>query len=395
MRNNYHIPKDSQGRELIYFAGHSLGLQPKTVRHMLDRELNQWASSGVEGHFDTENAWYTYHERMREPLGKLIGGKTHEVAALNSLTVNLNLLLTTFYRPTKRRYKILVEEHLFASDYYAIEQQVKLHGLSAKECIEFIPWPKENKGFSLEIIKHTIDKLGESLALILLPGVQYINGQCFPIQAIVESGHNVGALVGFDLAHAIGNVDMKLHEWQVDFACWCSYKYLNSGPGGPGGIFVHENHLSKDLPQMAGWWGNDPDERFTMEKAFIPVSNADRFQMSNPSILALAAHEAALAEFDKTTIRDLRKEAKRLTNLALKGFENLDIHVITPIEWNRRGNQLSIELNNAMEVHKALREEGIVCDLRDKNILRLAFCPMYNKPEEIALLLERLENLMK
>ena len=395
MRNNYHIPKDSQGQELIYFAGHSLGLQPKTVRHMLDRELNQWASSGVEGHFDSENAWYTYHERMREPLGKLIGGKTHEVAALNSLTVNLNLLLTTFYRPTKRRYKILVEEHLFASDYYAIEQQVKLHGLSAKECVEFIPWPKENKGFSLEIIKHTIDTLGESLALILLPGVQYINGQCFPIQAIVESGHNVGALVGFDLAHAIGNVDMKLHEWQVDFACWCSYKYLNSGPGGPGGIFVHENHLSKDLPQMAGWWGNDPDERFTMEKAFIPVSNADRFQMSNPSILALAAHEAALAEFDKTTIRDLRKEAKRLTNLALKGFENLDIHVITPIEWNRRGNQLSIELNNAMEINKALREEGIICDLRDKNILRLAFCPMYNRPEEIALLLEQLENLMK
>ena len=332
---------------------------------------------------------------MREPLGKLVGGRMHEVAALNSLTVNLNLLLTTFYRPTKKRFKILVEEHLFASDYYAIEQQVKLHGLSAQECIEFIPWPTENKGFSLDVIKHTIDSLGESLALILLPGVQYINGQCFPMQEIVKAGHDAGSIVGFDLAHAIGNVEMKLHEWQVDFACWCSYKYLNSGPGGPGGIFVHENHLSKDLPQMAGWWGNDPKGRFTMEKTFVPVSNADRFQMSNPSILALAAHEAALAEFDKTTIKDLRTEAKRLTNLALKGFENLDIHIITPSEWDQRGNQLSIELNNAMEVHKTLREEGIVCDLRDKNILRLAFCPMYNTPEEITLLLERLETLMR
>ena len=395
MRSNYHIPKDSQGRELIYFAGHSLGLQPKTVQHIVDRELNQWASSGVEGHFDAENAWYTYHERMREGLGKLVGGKTHEVAAMNSLTVNLNILLTTFYRPTKKRYKILVEEDLFASDYYAIEQQVKLHGLSDKECIEFIPWPIENKGFSLEIIKQTIDTLGESLALILLPGVQYINGQCFPMQEIVKAGHNVGSIVGFDLAHAIGNVEMKLHEWQVDFACWCSYKYLNSGPGGPGGIFVHENHLNKDLPQMAGWWGNDPNGRFTMEKAFVPVSNADRFQMSNPSILALSAHEAALAEFDKTTIQDLRKEAKGLTNLALKGFNNLNINVITPSEWNQRGNQISIELNNALEVHKALREEGIVCDLRDKRVLRLAFCPMYNTPEEITLLLERLENLMR
>ena len=395
MRSNYHIPKDSQGRELIYFAGHSLGLQPKTVQHIVNRELNQWASSGVEGHFDTENAWYTYHDRMREPLGKLVGGKMHEVAALNSLTVNLNLLLTTFYRPTKKRFKILVEEHLFASDYYAIEQQVKLHGLSAKECIEFIPWPKENKGFSLEIIKHTIDTLGESLALILLPGVQFVNGQCFPMQEIVNAGHDVGSIVGFDLAHAIGNVEMKLHEWQVDFACWCSYKYLNSGPGGPGGIFVHENHLSKDLPQMAGWWGNDPNGRFTMEKTFVPVSNADRFQMSNPSILALAAHEAALAEFSQTTIADLRKEAKRLTDLALKGFENLNINVITPSEWTQRGNQLSIELNNALEVHKALRGEGIISDLRDRNVLRLAFCPMYNTPEEVALLVERLENLIK
>ena len=395
MRNDYHIPKDSRGRELIYFAGHSLGLQPKTVQQIVDRELNQWASSGVEGHFDPENAWYTYHERMREPLGNLVGGKTHEVAALNSLTVNLNILLTTFYRPTKRRYKILVEEHLFASDYYAIEQQVKLHGLSAKECIEFIPWPKENKGFTLEIIKHTIDTLGESLALILLPGVQYINGQCFPMQEIVEAGHNVGALVGFDLAHAIGNVEMKLHEWQVDFACWCSYKYLNSGPGGPGGIFVHENHLSKDLPQLAGWWGNDPNERFSMKKAFVPVPNADRFQMSNPSILALAAHDAALALFKKTTMPDLRIEGKKLTDLALQGFKNLDLHVITPNEWNQRGNQLSIEMNNATEVHKELRTEGVVCDLRDKKILRLAFCPMYNTPEEIALLLERLENLIR
>lgn len=395
MRNDYHIPKDSQGRELIYFAGHSLGLQPKTVQHIVNRELNKWASSGVEGHFDPKNAWYTYHERMRQPLGNLVGGKTHEVAALNSLTVNLNILLTSFYRPTKTRYKILVEEHLFASDYYAIEQQVKLHGLSTKECIEFIPWPKENKGFTLEIIKHTIDTLGESLALILLPGVQYINGQCFPMQEIVEAGHNVGARVGFDLAHAIGNVEMKLHEWQVDFACWCSYKYLNSGPGGPGGIFVHENHLSKDLPQLAGWWGNDPNERFSMEKAFVPVPNADRFQMSNPSILALAAHDAALALFEKSTIQDLRIKAKRLTDLALEGFKNLDLHVITPNRWNQRGNQLSIEMNNATEVHKELRTEGVVCDLRDKKILRLAFCPMYNTPEEIALLLERLEKLIR
>ena len=395
MRNNYHIPKDSQGQELIYFAGHSLGLQPKTVQHIVDRELLQWANSGVEGHFDSENAWYTYHERMRGPLSKLVGSTTHEVAALNSLTVNLNLLLTTFYRPTNKRYKILVEEHLFASDFYALEQQVRLHGLSVKECIEFIPWPKENKGFSLESIKHTIDDLGESLALILLPGVQYINGQCFPMKEIVEAGHSVGSVVGFDLAHAIGNIEMNLHEWQVDFACWCSYKYLNSGPGGPGGIFVHENHLNKDLPQMAGWWGNDPNGRFTMKKTFVPVSNADRFQMSNPSILALAAHEASLAEFDKTTMQDLRKEAKSLTDLAFKGFENLNIDIITPSEWDKRGNQLSIELNNAIETHKALRAEGIICDLRDKNILRLAFCPMYNKPEEIALLLERLEELIR
>lgn len=394
MRSNYHIPKDSQGRELLYFAGHSLGLQPKTVQRTVDRELNQWARSGVEGHFDAENAWYTYHERMREPLSKLVGSQTHEVAALNSLSVNLNLLLTTFYRPTTKRYKILVEEHLFPSDYYALEQQVKLHGLSAKECIEFIPWPKENKGFSLEIIRDTINTLGESLALILLPGVQYINGQCFPMQELVEAGHKVGSIVGFDLAHAIGNVEMKLHEWQVDFACWCSYKYLNSGPGGPGGIFVHEKHLSKDLTQMAGWWGNDPNGRFTMEKAFVPVSNADRFQMSNPSILALAAHEASLAEFDKTTIQDLRNHAKSLTDLALNGFKNLDINVITPSDWDTRGNQISIEMSNATAVHKALREEGIICDLRDMNILRLAFCPMYNKPEEIALMLDRLETLI-
>ena len=395
MRDKYHIPKDTQGRELIYFAGHSLGLQPKTVQHIVNRELHQWANSGVEGHFDVENAWYTYHERMREPLSKLVGGKSHEVGALNSLTVNLNLLLTTFYRPTNKRYKILVEEHLFSSDYYALEQQVKLHGLSADECIEFIPWPKDNNGFPLEIIKHKINTLGESLALVLLPGVQYINGQYFPMREIVKAGHNVGSIVGFDLAHAIGNVEMKLHDWQVDFACWCSYKYLNSGPGGPGGIFVHENHLNKDLPQMAGWWGNDPDERFAMKKAFVPVPNADRFQMSNPSILALAAHQASLAEFDKTTMPYLRKEAKRLTDLALEGFNKLNINVITPKDWDERGNQLSIEMNNAIEVNKVLRSEGIICDLRDENILRMAFCPMYNKPEEVTLFLERLETLIR
>ena len=395
MRDKYHIPKDTQGRELIYFAGHSLGLQPKTVQHIVNRELDQWANSGVEGHFDPENAWYTYHERMREPLSKLVGGKSYEVAALNSLTVNLNILLSTFYRPTKKRFKILVEEHLFSSDYYALEQQVKLHGLSADECIEFIPWPKDNKGFPLEIIKHKINTLGESLALVLLPGVQYINGQYFPMKEIVHAGHNAGSIVGFDLAHAIGNVEMKLHDWQVDFACWCSYKYLNSGPGGPGGIFVHENHLNKELPQMAGWWGNDPDERFAMKKAFVPAPNADRFQMSNPSILALAAHQASLAEFDKTTMPYLRQEAKRLTDLALEGFNKLNINVITPKDWDERGNQLSIEMNNAIEVNKALRLEGIICDLRDENILRLAFCPMYNKPEEVTLFLERLETLIR
>ncbi len=378
------------GKNCLYFCGNSLGLQPKTTRNYLLKELDHWAEYGVEGHFEGEMPWMYYHKFFAEQAARLVGAKASEVVIMNTLTTNLHLMMVSFYRPTKQRYKILMEGGAFPSDQYAMESQARFHGFDPeKTIIEIHPRAGEHNLHTEDILK-AIEEHGDELALVMMAGVNYYTGQWYDMQAISKAAHEAGAHVGFDLAHATGNVPMELHQWGVDFAVWCSYKYLNSGPGGPSGVFVHEKHGNNpDLPRFAGWWGHDESERFLMKKGFIPMKGAAGWQLSNAQIFSMAAHKASLEIFDKVGMKALREKSILLTNYMAFLLEELNkkghtFKVITPEKSQDRGCQLSILTgDNGKKIHFYLTNKGVICDWREPNVIRVASIPLYNSFRDV------------
>lgn len=376
-----------QGKDVIYFTGNSLGLQPKLARQALLQELEDWEKYGVEGHFEARYPWFSYHEMFKPLLAEIVGGKALEVTAMNGLTANLHFLMVSFYRPAGKRFKILCEAKAFPSDQYALETQVRFHGFNPAEAIiELAPRPGE---YNLrdEDIFEAIDKNKDDLALILIGGVNYYTGQLFDMKSITEAGHRAGAKVGFDLAHAAGNVELKLHDWSVDFAAWCSYKYLNSGPGGVAGIFVHEKYaLDQNLHRFAGWWGNDPSTRFKMEKGYIPAAGADAWQLSNAPVFSMAVHKVALEIFKKAGMKSVFEKRDKLTaylefviNQTSAGSDKLNLEIITPKEKHRRGAQLSLLCHGSgRKLYDDITSSGVVADWREPNVIRMAPAPLYN-----------------
>jgi kynureninase len=389
-RDKFFIPKQKNGEDVIYFTGNSLGLQPKITRNYIEQELNDWETFGVEGHFHAKNPWMPYHEFVAENLSEIVGANPCEVVAMNSLTVNLHLLMVSFYRPNDKRNKIVIEKNAFPSDQYAVKSQIEFHISNSEfqipneenRLIELMPREGETC-LRTEDILETIRTNGDEIALILLGGVNYYTGQVFDFEAITRVGHEIGAMVGFDLAHAAGNIKLKLHDWNVDFAAWCSYKYLNSGPGGIAGVFVHENHVSdKDLPRFAGWWGHDKNTRFLMGDKFVPIPTAEGWQLSNPPIFQLASLRASLEIFHEAGIKNLVAKSKKLTDyleFLLKQIETDRIEIITPNNSKERGCQLSIRVKNAdKSLFKAISERGVIADWREPDVIRVAPVPLYN-----------------
>lgn len=391
MREQFHFPKAADGQDEIYLVGNSLGLQPKRTETYLAEFLRDWRELGVRGHFEPKHAWLPYHEFLTDASAELVGAKLVEVVCMNSLTVNLHLLMASFYRPTSTRFKILIEDHAFPSDHYAVESQIRFHGFDPAAALVVIKPRDGEHCIRHEDLVATIEREGPSLALIMLPGVQYYSGEVFDMQGIVEAGHKVGAHVGFDLAHAAGNIVMHLHDWNVDFAAWCSYKYLNSGAGSVAGAFVHERHVARtDIPRLAGWWGHDKKTRFQMGPHFQPIPSAESWQCSNPPILSLAAVRASLDTFAEAGgIHPLREKSLKLTGFLRFLLETEfkgDIDIITPYEPRRHGAQLSLNIDlhgmKAKDVQKKLEAQGVACDFREPNVMRVAPTPLYNRFED-------------
>jgi kynureninase len=389
-RDAFHLPARKNGKPLVYFCGHSLGLAPRDANRFLEQELQTWANLGVKGHFEGPTPWYTYHEVLRDSGARLVGAKPDEVVFMNGLTVNLHLLFATFYRPTPRRFRILYDEPTFPSDLYALQSQARHHRLDpARTLLPFRP-----RGNQLLLRGEDFDELlarfGSQVAVVWLAGVNFLSGQRIDVPRLAEVAHQHGCLFGLDLAHAIGNVPLALHDWDVDFGVWCSYKYLNGGPGAPGGCFIHERHARQTcLPRLAGWWGNDPATRFQMQllPEFIARPSADGWQLSNPPILAMAPLRASLALFDQATLPALRAKSERLTHYLEALLDRLSperFEVITPRDPGRRGCQLSLVVRDRPKaVWEALQGEGILCDFREPNVLRIAPVPLYNTFHEV------------
>ena len=434
-REKFFIPRQTNSKDVLYFTGNSLGLQPKTTRKYIEQELKDWETFGVEGHFEAKNPWMPYHEFLTNSMAKIVGAKPIETVVMNSLTVNLHLLMVSFYRPTSKRYKIIIEADAFPSDQYAVKSQIAFHknrlvpsavadGLIGQTTQKSVPsavadglieqtvdfeknqkpqihnlqppaiaggsdWLvelKPRKGESTlrteDIIK-TIEEHGDSTALIMLGGVNYYTGQAFDMKTITETGHKAGAVVGFDLAHAAGNLKLHLHDWNVDFAAWCSYKYLNSGPGGIAGIFVHERHATEfDLPRFAGWWGHDKETRFLMGDEFAPIPGAEGWQLSNPPIFQMASLRASLEIFEEAGMEKLVEKSNKLTGymeFLLNEIGDKRISIITPSNPEERGCQLSIRVKNAdKSLYNAITEKGVVADWREPDVIRVAPVPLYN-----------------
>ena len=385
-RERFFFPQH-EGEDVAYFCGNSLGLQPKSVSYLMDKELRDWARYGVEGHFNAAYPWFSYHHFFAERLAKIVGAQKDEVVAMNTLSVNLHLLMISFYRPQGKRYKILMEAGAFPSDMYAVETQVRMHGYDPEDAIiEITPAEGSHQIEDIDII-NAIKEAGDSLALVMIGGVNYYTGQFFDLHEITKAAHSVGAYAGFDLAHAVGNIPLHLHDWNVDFACWCSYKYLNSGPGGVGGAFVNER-LGNDptIFRLAGWWGNDEKTRFKMQKGFVPQKGAASWQMSNAPVFNMVAHNASLDIFEKAGIIALREKSEQLTGymeFLLKEITHLPFEIITPSEPSRRGCQLSMLFHErGREVFDALTKNGVVADWREPNVIRIAPVPLYNTFED-------------
>lgn len=389
-REDFIFPNFSD-EKVIYFTGNSLGLQPKITRNFILQELDDWGKYGVEGHFHAKRPWYSYHENLTSHVSKLVGAIDKEVVVTHSLSTNLHLLMVSFYQPKGKRTKILCESKAFPSDQYVLETQVKFHGLSNDNIVELVPRDGEHIIRDEDILEK-INEIGDELALVMMGGVNYYTGQLFDMKSITEQGHKVGAVVAFDLAHAAGNVELQLHDWGVDFASWCSYKYLNSSPGGVSGLFVHERHAqNKALPRFAGWWGHDKSKRFLMEPGFVPMEGAEGWQLSNAPILGMAAHLASLEIFSEVGMESISKKRNILTaylefiidEISSKNKEKCSFEIITPREIHRRGAQLSILVHGmGKKLFEDLTGLGVVADWREPNVIRIAPAPLYNSFED-------------
>ncbi|GAA0715416.1 kynureninase [Dokdonella soli] len=384
-RDEFLIPRNADGSDQVYLCGNSLGLQPRAVREALIQELDDWKNLAVEAHFKGRHPWMPYHEFVREDLAALVGALPHEVVAMNSLTVNLHLMMVSFYQPTADRSAILIERTAFPSDHHAVASQIRFHGFDPATAL--IQLESDANGvISDASILHAIEEHGDRIALVLLPGVQFLSGQAFDLAAITKAAHLKGCRVGFDLAHAVGNLDLHLHDVGCDFAVWCSYKYLNSGPGAVAGCFVHERHARSGLPRFAGWWGHDPATRFQMRPQFLPATGADGWQLSNPPILALAPVRVSLAIFRRAGMTELRRKSETLTayfDALIREHASDVLDIATPHEAERRGCQLSLRVKGPREagrsLHDHLHASGIIVDWREPDVIRAAPTPLYNR----------------
>ncbi len=388
-RDQFLFPQHN-GEPVVYLTGNSLGLQPKTVREYIGQELDDWAKYGVEGHFQAKHPWFSYHEFLTEQTARLVGALPSEVVVMNQLTLNVHLLMITFYRPEGKRTKIICEQKAFPSDQYALETQIRLHGLNPDEhLVEVGPRAGEHT-IRIEDILAAIERVGDELALVMIGGVNYFTGQLFDMSTITKAAHQVGAFAGFDLAHAAGNVKLNLHDWGVDFAAWCSYKYLNSGPGSVAGAFVHERHANTTRPRLAGWWGHDKATRFKMEKGFQPIAGAEGWQLSNAPVFSMAAHRASLAIFDEVGMDALNEKTTLLTGYLefiideLSAAHGNSLEIITPRARAERGCQLSVVAHGrGRSLFDALTQAGVIADWREPNVIRMAPAPLYNSFEDV------------
>ena len=374
LRDDFLVPEG-----WAYLAGNSLGLQPRAAQKAIEAELAEWGRLGVEGWFESREPWLEYAGTLRGPVARLVGALPGEVAVMNTLTVNLHLLLASFYRPTPERFRILIEDTAFPSDSYAVQSQAAWHGLDPRDAVVRVP---------IAELPAAIERAGNSLALALLPGVSYLSGEVLDVAEMTETVHAMGAIAAWDLAHSIGNVPVSLHDADADFAVWCHYKYVNGGPGAPGGAFIHERHGSRlDLPRLAGWWGNDPAERFKMEPDFVPRAGAEGWAVSTPPVLAFAPLRASLEQFDRVGLDALRGRSLRLTGYLAELLDEVArerrISLTTPREPERRGAQLSVACDDARSLARRLRDDhGVVCDFREPDVLRFAPTPLYNTYED-------------
>lgn len=386
-RDAFHFPKVN-GKQVIYFTGNSLGLQPKRTQEFIDEVMTDWAQLAVEGHFYAKKPWWDYHERLAKPLAKVVGAKTEEVSVMNTLTVNLHFLMVSFYKPNSKRFKIICEEKAFPSDQYMFQSQVKFHGLNPDDAIVEIKKREGEHFWRTEDIVAKINEVGNELALVLIGGVNYYNGQVFDMETITKAGKSVGANVGWDLAHAVGNIELKLHDWGIDFAAWCSYKYMNSGPGNASGIFVNEKYLNKtDIPRFEGWWGTKKESRFLMKPEFEPMDNADAWQVSNPPTLSLAPYLASLTMFEEVGMKTLINKRNKITSYLEFILNEIDrqvegsFEIITPED---RGCQLSVLLHGqGRSLFDYLMKNGVITDWREPNVIRLAPAPFYCSYEDM------------
>eukprot|EP00916_Digyalum_oweni_P012613 GHVL01020828.1.p1 GENE.GHVL01020828.1~~GHVL01020828.1.p1 ORF type:complete len:411 (+),score=105.66 GHVL01020828.1:52-1284(+) len=378
-------------KKIIYFCGHSLGLQPKEASKLVNEEMKKWADLGVNGHFETSRPWYGITDSVTPLMAKVVGAHENEVAMMNGLTVNLHLLLVSFYKPTTQKYKILMENQSFGSDWLAAASQIEFHGYKKEEAL--IDAPPQEKGCD-GYWENVLSKHGPSTSILLISAVNYLSGELFDIEEITKIAHKYGIIVLVDCAHAVGNVELHLHDWQVDGAVWCTYKYLNSGPGSIGGFFIHQNHFNKNLPRLSGWWGQDPETRMAMSHEFSLVEGAAGFQISNPPVLQTVCLLASLNIFDKIGMDKIIKKQKSMNsyfyNLIKKYLENR-VKIVTP---ERKGNQVSIEVENMRHLASELEKEGIMLDVREPNILRLSFCPLYNSFADIREFINCLKNII-
>lgn len=379
-------------KPVVYFTGNSLGLQPKATREYINQELDDWAKWGVEGHFHAKNPWMPYHEILTQQTAQVVGALPEEVVVTHSLTTNLHLLMVSFYQPTQKRYKILCEAKAFPSDQYALQSQVKFHGLDPKEALIQIAPREGEHTVRMEDVQSLIEQHADEIALIMIGGVNYYTGQLWDMESITRWGHDAGAIVGFDLAHAAGNIHLKLHEWKVDFAAWCGYKYLNSSPGGVSGLYVNQKHLTnKELVRFAGWWGQEKETRFLMQEEFRPIPTAEAWQLSNAPVLGMAAHKASLDIFEEAGMIQLCKKRDLLTGYLefiiediSNRFDNVTFEIITPRDKEQRGAQLSILAHGqGKALFDYISEEGVVADWREPNVIRIAPAPLYNNFEDV------------
>jgi kynureninase len=387
-RERFHFPKGQDGSDIVYFTGNSLGLMPKTARQYVNEELEAWEKLALEGHVKGKHPWLPYHEFLTEQMSRVIGAKPIETVVMNSLTVNLHLLMVSFFKPTEDRSNVVIEKGAFPSDQYAIESQIRCHGCDPREVlIELTPRDGESILRNEDIVD-TIEREGDSITMVLLGGVNYYTGQAFDMKAICEAGHRVGAKVGFDLAHAAGNLELHMHDWDVDFAVWCSYKYLNGGPGAVGGAFVHERHANSfDLCRLAGWWGHDKQTRFQMGPVFKPIPGAEGWQVSNPPILQMAALRSSLEIFDEVGMKAFREKSEKLTGYLeylIDQIHDERISIITPRDPSQRGCQLSIRVKGEdKNVYEKLVSRGVSADWREPGVIRVAPAPLYNTFQEV------------